>query len=142
MKLTETLKLRDYLACIACNEYVQVIRRKNLLSSFTKLIRSKDEIDLTVDPPPDLVIEIDISSSSLNKLPLYAQLGVTEVWRYNGEQVTILRRDGDTYTAHEESMILPGLTSTVISQFLTESKTAERPLWLRRVREWARERRA
>lgn len=127
-------------------------KREDLLRGFepdscfyttnTKLIRSKEEIDLTVDPAPDLVIEIDITSPSLNKLPLYAQLGVAEVWRYNGEQVTILRRDGDTYIVQEESMILSGLTSLVISQFLIESQTVERPLWLRHVRDWARQGRA
>jgi hypothetical protein len=47
-------------------------------------IRSKDEIDLTVDPPPDLVIEIDITSPSLDKLPIYAAVGVPEVWLYQG----------------------------------------------------------
>jgi len=45
-------------------------------------MRDKDEIDLTVDPPPDLVIEIDITSPLLDKFPLYAAVGVPEVWRY------------------------------------------------------------
>ena len=48
------------------------------------LISGKTEIDLSRDPPPDLVIEIDISSSSLNKFPVYAHMGVPEVWRYDG----------------------------------------------------------
>src|SRR3954462_13121446 len=53
-------------------------------------IRGKGRIDLTVDPPPDLVIEIDITSPSFSKLPIYAQIGVPEVRRYDGERMTIL----------------------------------------------------
>ena len=45
-------------------------------------VQDKDNIDLSVDPPPDLVIEIDITSPSLDKLPIYAQIGVPEIWRY------------------------------------------------------------
>jgi len=43
------------------------------------MIWGKDKIDLTSDPPPDLAIEIDITSSSLNRFAIYAQLGVPEV---------------------------------------------------------------
>jgi Uma2 family endonuclease len=53
-------------------------------------VRGKDRIDPAVDPPPDLVIEIDIISPSFNKLPIYTQRGVPEVWRYDGEWMTIL----------------------------------------------------
>jgi Uma2 family endonuclease len=42
------------------------------------LIYGKDRPDLSVDPPPDLVIEIDITSPSISKLPIYAQMGVPE----------------------------------------------------------------
>ncbi len=47
-------------------------------------IRGKPRIDLDVDPPPDLVIEIDITSPSLNKLSIYARMGVFEIWRHDG----------------------------------------------------------
>lgn len=46
-------------------------------------LRDVRNIDLAIDPPPDLLVEIDISSSSQNKLPIYAALGVGEVWRYS-----------------------------------------------------------
>ena len=60
-------------------------------------IRDKEEIDLTADPPPDLVIEIDITSPSLNKFPIYAAVGVLEVWRYKGGRVQIFQREGEQY---------------------------------------------
>lgn len=125
-------------------------KREDLLRGFepdtcfyvknTQLIRGKEEIDLAVDPSPDLVIEIDITRPSLDKLPIYAAVGVLEVWRYDGRQLTIFRLEDKAYKAYEESTVLPGLTSATISQFIDESKTLDRPAWLRRVREWARQR--
>ena len=111
--------------------YIQTIAR----------VRGKEEIDLTVDPPPDLVIEIDITHPSLDKLPIYAAVGVPEVWRYDGQQLTIFQLEGGAYRTHEESLALPGLTSQVVSQFIAESKTLERLAWLRRVQEWGRKQR-
>lgn len=52
-------------------------------------VRGRDQIDLTVDPPPDLVIEIDLSRSSLDRFPIFASIGVPEVWRYDGTRLTI-----------------------------------------------------
>jgi Uma2 family endonuclease len=101
-------------------------------------VRGKEEINLEVDPPPDLVVEIDITHPSLDKLPIYAAVGVLEVWRYDGQQLTIFTLEGEAYHTHEKSVALPGLTSQVLSQFIAESKTLERLEWLRRVQEWAR----
>ncbi len=53
-------------------------------------VRGEKKLDLAVDPPPDLVVEIDIISLSLDKLPIYAQIGVPEVWRYDGLRLSIL----------------------------------------------------
>jgi Uma2 family endonuclease len=101
-------------------------------------VREKEEIDLTVDPPPDLVIEIDLTNSSLNKLPIYAAVSVPEVWRYQGGQVQILRREGEQYREVEQSLVLPPLTSAILTQFLAESRTMKSPAWLHHVQEWGR----
>jgi len=53
------------------------------------LVRSKQEIDLDNDPPPDLVLEIDITSGSLDKKPIYAAIGVPELWRYDGNRLEV-----------------------------------------------------
>ncbi|MEO8892528.1 MAG: Uma2 family endonuclease, partial [Coleofasciculaceae cyanobacterium] len=50
-------------------------------------VRGKIELDFTVDPPPDLALEIDITSSSINQLEIYADLGIPEVWRYDGRTI-------------------------------------------------------
>ncbi len=102
-------------------------------------IRRKDEIDLTVDPPPELVIEIDITSPSLNKFPIFAAIGVAEVWRYSGgAQVNIFRLSGGEYVSVAESAALPGVTGALVSRLLAASQTMKRTDWLRLVRESVR----
>jgi Uma2 family endonuclease len=102
-------------------------------------VRGKEEIDLTVDPPPDLVIEIDITSPSLNKFPIYAAVGVPEVWRYDGSRVQIFRLEGGQYGEVEQSSALPALSGAVATQFLKESQELKSTVWIRRVQEWARQ---
>jgi Uma2 family endonuclease len=104
------------------------------------LIYGKDHVDLSVDPPPDLMIEIDLTSPSISKLPIYAHMGVPEVWRYDGERLTMWKLEGSGYTEIEESHALPYLTSAVVSDFAEKSKTTKRTTWLMTVREWARNR--
>jgi Uma2 family endonuclease len=101
-------------------------------------IPGKPRIDLSVDPPPDLVIEVDISSPSLDKLTIYAQIGVSEVWRYDGTRATIFLLEEGAYVEAGESVTLPPLTSGVLTLFVEESTSLESTDWLRKVREWAR----
>ena len=100
----------------------------------------KDRVDLSVAPPPDLIIEIDITSPSISKLPIYAQMGVPEVWRHDGERLAMWKLGGSGYTEITESHALPSLTSAVVSDFAEKSKTTKRTTWLMAVREWARNR--
>lgn len=102
-------------------------------------VRGKNRIDLSFDPPPELVIEIDITSPSINKLPIYAGLGVTEVWRYDGGRLEILKLEDDGYVEVSESTALPSLTSAVLSGLVERSKSLRRTVWLREVREAARQ---
>ena len=103
-------------------------------------VRGKDEIDLAVDPPPDLIIEIDITSLSLNKFPIFAAIGIPEVWRYDGQAVTIFKLENGEYSVREASVVLPGLTSQVLTRFLEDSRSMKRSAWIRSVREWAQKR--
>ncbi len=102
-------------------------------------IRGKKEIDLTVDPPPDLIIEVEITSPAVPKLPVYARLGVPEIWLYDGRVPRILRLAGDQYENSNRSGVLPCLTESVLSEFLEQSKTLSTLAWRRVVRTWARE---
>lgn len=101
-------------------------------------IRGKKRIDLTQDPPPDLVIEIDLTSSSLNRFPIFAHVGVAEVWRYDGSRVRIFRLGGEQYEEVARSVALPLLTDTAVTQFLEDSMELESTEWLRHLREWVR----
>ena len=91
-------------------------------------IRCKDEVDLPIDPPPDLVIEVEITSSAIKKLRLFAAMGVPEVWRHDGTRLEMLRLEGDRYLPILGSVGLPGLTAAmidaVISRRFDEGETA------------------
>jgi Uma2 family endonuclease len=104
-------------------------------------IRGKSRLSLEEDPPPDLVVEIEITSPSLDKLPIYALLGVPEVWRYDGRVMTILVLDNGSYRERTESLALPVIGKAVLTTFMDESKTLDRLDWLRQVRAWARQHR-
>jgi Uma2 family endonuclease len=123
-------------------------KRQDLLKGFepdscfyiqsTQHSRGKKRIDLTQDPPPDLVIEIDLTNPSLDRFPIFARVGVLEVWRYDGTRVQIFKLTGEQYEEVGQSVALPLLTSTVVTQFLEDSMELESTAWLRRVREGVR----
>jgi len=100
-------------------------------------VRDNTEIDLASDPPPDLIIEIDLTHPSLDKFPIYAALGIPEVWRYVGQQVIIYRHTVDGYAVVDTSVVLPGVTSSQLMQVVERGYEMLRPAWLRHVRTWA-----
>ena len=102
-------------------------------------VRGKYEIDPNVDPPPDLVLEVDITNPSLDRFPIYAPFGVPEVWRYDGERVIIYELRSTGYAEVAESLALPPFTGDVLTRFVKQGLTTRRTSWMRRVREWARE---
>lgn len=101
-------------------------------------ISGRTKLDLAIDPPPDLVIEIDLTSPSLDKFPIYAQVGVPEVWRYDVTELRIFHLENEVYVERGESAALPHLTSRVLSRFVEDSKSIRRTAWLRSVRDWVR----
>ena len=102
------------------------------------VVRTLDEIDFNQDPPPDLVIEIDISSSSINRLSLYAALGVLEVWRYDARAITIYRLEGESYQVCDRSPTFPQITPAEITRFLELRKTIGETSMIRSFRERVR----
>lgn len=100
-------------------------------------VSGKTSLDLTVDPPPDLVIEIDITSSSLDKLPIYAALGVPEVWRYDGQALTFYRLKGEQYMLSDSSLAFPGLTSRSVTEIFEATKNLRRRASMNCLRTWA-----
>jgi Uma2 family endonuclease len=85
-------------------------------------MRGKKEFDLETDSPPDLAVEIDITSSSLPRMSIYASLGVAEVWRFDGSALTFEGLEaGQQYVALERSRAFPALNPERMWQFLEDS---------------------
>jgi Uma2 family endonuclease len=71
-------------------------------------VRGKMELDFLLDHPPDLAFEVDISRSSLDRLEIYARLGIPEVWTFDGQSLQIrLLQPGGTYVEADASLCLP-----------------------------------
>jgi Uma2 family endonuclease len=81
-------------------------------------IAGKTNIDLEVDPPPDLFIEIDTTSESVRKLTIYAEFGVPEVWRFDGSKISFCSLVGDHYEEVEKSNAFPVLTTDKLLSFI------------------------
>ncbi len=105
-------------------------------------MRGKKRLNLSVDPPPELVVEIDITRPSLRKLPLFAAFGISEVWRFDGKDVEILILQSGEYFRTESSLALPKVTSEAVSHFVHEIFKTGRLEWIKNVRAWARQQKA
>ena len=101
------------------------------------VVRSKTELDLAVDPPPDLAIEIELGGSGLDKLPLYAAFGVPEVWRFDGRilRLFVLGEDG-RYQQRPSSLSFPNLSPAEMEKVLAQLGTASETALVRSFRQW------
>ena len=101
-------------------------------------VRGKKRLDLNEDPAPDLVVEIDVTSSSYNRLQVYADLGVAEVWIYNGESLVIQQLENGTYITSKKSQFFPNLPITEIAGFLQQAGTTDYLELVKVFRNWVR----
>ncbi len=102
-------------------------------------IRSKKRLDLAIDPPPDLAIEIEVSSSLIPRIPIYASLGIPELWRYDGEKLTIeTLHSAGHYTAAKRSSAFPGITATKLMEWIELGKTQGHSPMLHAVEQWCK----
>jgi Uma2 family endonuclease len=86
------------------------------------LVRSR-EINLATDPPPDLAVESDYTSSSMNKHEIYAALGVPELWRYHQKELQIYQLVDGKYELSVKSLAFPFLPIAEVPDFIEQSKT-------------------
>lgn len=124
------------------------IKRQDLLKGFEPdgcfyvgsylRVEGKRELDFTVDPPPDLVIEVDITDPSLSRFPIFAAIGIPEVWRYHGERVSVLNLDRGAYIDTGVSAALPLLNADLLTRFTAMGLTEPSSKWVRELRRWAR----
>lgn len=101
-------------------------------------IRGVKRMDMSVHPAPDLIVEVDITSLSTFRQHICAAFGVPEIWRFDGEQMEILKLENKKYIAVENSLSLPKVTPEVLTEFVKESQTLNRLEWIAKIRDWAK----
>lgn len=86
------------------------------------LVYEKDEIDWETDPPPDLALEVDITRSSIPKLPIYLALRIPEVWCWKKNRLEVLRLQDGRYASVPESTSMPGFPLQLAGEFIERRK--------------------
>jgi Uma2 family endonuclease len=102
-------------------------------------VRGKQKLDLATDLPPDLAIEIDITNSSVNKFGIYSALGVSELWRYNGQELKFYQLSEGQYIECEFSLAFPIVSVNDLSEFIEQSKNMGEIALLKSFRAWVRD---
>ncbi len=98
----------------------------------------KETHDLLADPPPDIVVEVDIFHPSYSKKEIYARFGVPEFWTYNGKKFKMLRLTGGSYVETDHSVAFPFLQATDIAAFIERSRSEGHNTVIKNFREWVR----
>jgi Uma2 family endonuclease len=103
-------------------------------------VRGKREVDQAKDPPPDLAIEVENTTSALDRLAIYATLGVAEVWRYDGEELTIhaLQPDGQ-YAEQATTQFFPQAAIAKMVEWIAKCDEMDETAWVKEFRRWVRE---
>ncbi len=103
------------------------------------LVRDRDEIDLAIDPPPDLVVEVNVTSSSINRIPIYAAMGVPEVWRWHDDALQVLvLSSANEYTEASASRSLAGFPLERMVELLKRRNSTDGLTLVREFRESCR----
>jgi Uma2 family endonuclease len=103
-------------------------------------VRDQEEFDLEVDPPPDLVVEVEVRRSATRRMRRYASLGVPEVWRFKrGVLRAYERTPKGEYAEREFSVNLPFLRVADLTPFLTKALGQSETDRCRAFRTWVRE---
>ncbi|NES24012.1 MAG: Uma2 family endonuclease [Symploca sp. SIO3E6] len=103
------------------------------------LVRDKEHIDLKFDPPPDLVLEVEYSRSIIDKLSLYAAMGIPEFWRYNGYVLRVYKLELGEYQESNSSLTFAPVTVKEIPKFIQESRKVGELTSTRNFRNWVRQ---
>ena len=97
----------------------------------------KSELDLDIDPPPDLAIEVDVTHQPIDRISIYATLGVPEVWRYDGKAVSaIAPKPGGMHVKLNESLAFPGFHPATLNRFMDMLHTQSNQAVVNSFREW------
>lgn len=98
-----------------------------------QMMRGRRRIDLSVDPPPDLAIEVDVTSKT--QLDAYQALGVAELWRFEAGRLQILVLEADQYQPSQQGSTFPDLPIVdLVTEFVAQSRSLGRSPTLRAFR--------
>lgn len=103
------------------------------------VVRRRNELELGTDPFPDLAIEVEVSRGVLDRLGIYAALGVSELWTFDGKNLRVcgLRRDGAFHNI-DHSLNLPMLPIAEVARFLNDRTRVDETTLIRSFRDWVR----
>jgi Uma2 family endonuclease len=110
------------------------------LTSMPK-VRGKREVDLSIDPPPDLAIEVENTSSAIDQLGIYADLGVPEVWRFDGKKLTIhtLQANGRYEEQSKSRFFALEATAKMVEWVRKCEEGDDETVWIKEFRRWVRD---
>ena len=103
-----------------------------------KVVKGKKRIDLAQDPAPDLVVEVDITNRSRYRSQVYAALRIPEIWRFDGQRLTLLALRNGTYVEIERSVAFPKIEAQAIEVFLQQAIEKDYLELVGEFREWLR----
>jgi Uma2 family endonuclease len=101
-------------------------------------LHDRAEVNMVIDPPPDLVLEVEISRSVLDRMSIYAALGVPEIWCTDGERIRVYQLQMDRYVEVEQSPAFPWLPIAEMADFLQRRGQLSDTKVVKQFREWVR----
>jgi Uma2 family endonuclease len=104
------------------------------------LVRGKEELDFSVDPTPDLAIEIEVSRKAINKMAIYAAFGVPEVWRYDGQTLQAHVLVEGRYQVQSRSDCFPEFPFSEVERLLARLSEAGETALVKSFRAWVQSR--
>lgn len=132
------------LECLGSTTYKQKWLERGLepdccfyVQNADKIIGERD-IDLEIDPPPDIAVEVDVSHSSDTKLKIYAGMNVPEVWLYYRGSTRMYQLVEDRYVSIDASVAFPILTGEVVTGFVKQGLAEGQTAALKSFRTWLR----
>ncbi|WP_339328000.1 Uma2 family endonuclease [Anabaena lutea] len=102
------------------------------------LVRGRFDLDLQSDPPPNLALEIDVKSKSLNRFSIYSRLAVPEIWCYDFGELKIYLLQNEEYVESEKSLVFPSLEIRYLPKLIEQNRLNGRRAIRKAVREWVR----
>jgi Uma2 family endonuclease len=103
-------------------------------------MRGKRKLDFAVDPPPDLAVEIDLTTDARRRMSIHAAIGIPEIWRYDGDAVFIyLMQPDGRYAVADHSRAFPLISAAALTQFIRQRAETDDSGLVRLFRQWVRQ---